>query len=273
MRGNKCKTLVVALSLLALLVSLAGLAAEDLLEDIVNRGYIDAATILAAPPFAYRDKEGEPAGFEVELAYLLGEKLGVEVKLHDYDAAGCIPALLSGRVDIIASRFSNTFPRATKVVFCHPWFVTGTYVGTSKDSPSNDIRDLNQEGVKIGCVEASVAVDAVEARLPKAKIITYPLDIDLVEATRTGRVDAFANDELIVLAQVMEHSDELKMLPQNLQPDQYAYMVRADSESIHLKEFVHMFFMKIMMSGEYGALYEKWIGNPWTPTWDLHPGM
>jgi polar amino acid transport system substrate-binding protein len=272
MRSFIQKTLLLTMTLVILIGGL-GLAANDLLEDIVNRGYIDAATILAAPPFAYRDKDGNPAGFEVELAYLLGEKLGVEVRLHDYDAAGCIPALLSGRVDIIASRFSNTFPRATKIVFCHPWFVTGTYLGTCKEAPFETIADLNKESVKIGCVEASVAVDAVRARLPKTQIITYPLDIDLVEATRTGRIDAFANDELIVLSQVSAYTDELKMVPQNLQPDQYAYMVRADMDSIHLKEFVNMFFMKIMMSGEYASLYEKWIGNPWTATWELHPGM
>jgi len=258
---------------LLVVVSFLGFSAGDLLEQILNRGYIDAATILAAPPFAFRDKAGNPAGFEVELAYLLGEKLGVEVKLHDYDAAGCIPALLSDRVDIIASRYSNTFSRATKVVFCHPWFVTGTFVACKTAALFESAFDLNQEGVKIACVESSVAVDAVKAALPKATIVTYPLDIDIVEATRTGRVDAYANDELIVLAQVGQYPGELKMLRDNLQPDQYAYMVRADAESIHLKEFVDLFFMKIMLDGEYNELYEKWIGKPWEANWGLNPGM
>lgn len=134
MRRPMSRVIAVILMLLVL-VSCAGLAAGDVLKDIVNRGYIDTATILAAPPFAYRDKEGNPAGFEIELALLFGEKLGVEVKFHDYDCAGCIPALLSGRVDIVASRFSNTFPRATQIVFCSPWFVTGTFIGCRKDAP------------------------------------------------------------------------------------------------------------------------------------------
>jgi ABC-type amino acid transport substrate-binding protein len=248
-------------------------AKGDLLEEIVNTGSMNIATILAAPPFAFRDKQGEPAGFEIDMVNLLGQKLGVEIKVHDYDPAGCIPALLTGKVDVVASRYSNTFPRATKIVFTHPWFVTGTYAGSKIDAPYESAFDLNQEGIKIGAVEASVAVDAVKARLPKAKIVTSPLDIDLVEAVRTGRVDAFANDELIVLSQVKAHPKELKFLSGNLQPDQYAYMARADVESIHLKEFLNMFFMKIMVSGGYAVIYEKWIGKPWKPSGELHPGM
>lgn len=266
-------TLVIVMFVFAFFPARRADANGNVLEEIVNRGYMNIATILAAPPFAFRDKQGNPAGFEIDMVNLLGEKLGVEIKIHDYDAAGCIPALLSGKVDVVASRFSNTFPRATKIVFTHPWFVTGTYVGCKIDAPYKSAFDLNQEGIKIGAVEASVAVDAVKSRLPKAEILTYPLDIDLVEAVRTSRVDAFANDELIVLAQVKAHPEDLKMFPDNLQPDQYAYMVRSDIESIHLKEFLNLFFMKIMASGEYSIIYEKWIGKPWEPSWELHPGM
>jgi polar amino acid transport system substrate-binding protein len=248
-------------------------AKGDVLEEIVSRGSMNIATILSAPPFAFRDKQGKPAGFEIDLVKLLGEKLEVEIKIHDYDPAGCIPALLTRKVDVVASRYSNTYPRATKIVFTHPWFITGTYIGCKIDAPYESAFDLNQKGIKIACCEACVSIDAVEARLPKAKVVTYPSDIDLVEAVRTGRADAFANDELIVLSQVKAHPGELKSLSGNLQPDQYAYMVRADVESIHLKEFLNMFFMKIMVSGEYAVIYEKWIGKPWKPSWELHPGM
>lgn len=271
------RKLMVCLAVLSLMMSIVcvqstpAIAERDLLEEIINKGYMEIATILAAPPFAFRDKEGNPAGFEVDMLKLLEKKLGVEVKINDYSCAGCIPALLSKRVDLIATRFSTTLARATKVVFVHPWFYTGGYACCRKDAPFQTGWDLNQEGITIGAVEASVGVDAAKISCPKAKIITFPLDIDVIEALRIERIDAAINDELIIDAQVKAYPDELRFLPGNLKPDTYAYMVRADLESIHLREWLDLFFAKIMRSGEYAEMYEKWIGKPWEPTWELHP--
>ena len=266
---NKVRMGLVGVFLLLLIGSIAVSAfAGDLLETIKDRGYIVCGTTLAAPPFAYRDNEGNPAGFEIDLMNLLGEYMGVKVKVEDMAWAGLIPALLSGRIDVIASRMSATMERATKVVFSHPWFYTGTYAFARVDEGFKTWEDANKKGVKVGAIAGAIGATVAREKMPKADLVTYELDGDQLAALLSGRVDVAVNDELVGLMWTKTHSNIVE-LQGNMQPDVYAYAVRPDC--FHLVRWLDLFFATIMRNGQYAKLYEKWLGKPWEPSWGLHP--
>lgn len=72
------------------------------------------------PPFDFRDKEGNIVGFDIDVAHLLGKKLGKEVVLKDMEFDALILALKQGKIDLIISGMNITPPRR-KEIFMVPY--------------------------------------------------------------------------------------------------------------------------------------------------------
>lgn len=70
---------------------------------------------LAYPPFETTDENGDPAGISVEMAYALGEYLDRPVRIENMAWSGLIPALTTGKIDIILSSMTITEERAMAI--------------------------------------------------------------------------------------------------------------------------------------------------------------
>ena len=95
----KIKKLVVVFWALALTVGIVGTASSGTLDDIVKRGELRVAVQSGAAPYAFVDKNGNHAGSMVDFAREMAKRMGVELKILDFDWDGLIPALLSGKAD------------------------------------------------------------------------------------------------------------------------------------------------------------------------------
>ena len=76
-------------------------------------------------PFRVFGHAGQPDGFDVDLAKLAAQELGVPVEIKDMEFSGLIPALQGGKVDMIISGMSRTPERAKTVSFTQPYFEAG----------------------------------------------------------------------------------------------------------------------------------------------------
>ena len=96
------KTRILAV-VLALTMVMAGTAMANTLADIVKRGELRVAVQSGAAPYAFVDKNGEHTGSMVDFARDMADRMGVKLKILDFDWDGLIPALLSGKADILAA--------------------------------------------------------------------------------------------------------------------------------------------------------------------------
>ena len=104
-------TLVAAL---ALVLALGGVAfAEKTYINGIDANY---------PPFAYVDKSGKPAGFDVESMDWIAKKKGFKVTHQPMDWDGIIPNLLAKKIDMVCSGMSITEERRQKVNFSNPYW-------------------------------------------------------------------------------------------------------------------------------------------------------
>ena len=95
------------------------------LSQIIKRNKLIVGMEVSFFPFEYANEKGEPIGFEVDIAQLAAKELGVEIEIKDMEFAGLIPALQSGKIDMIISGMTRTLTRAKSVSFTQPYFVTG----------------------------------------------------------------------------------------------------------------------------------------------------
>ncbi|HHV63383.1 MAG TPA: amino acid ABC transporter substrate-binding protein [Firmicutes bacterium] len=252
---------VIALLMTCILGSSSLAADQDLLNKIMTRGKLVVGVSLTSPIVAFKEPDGTPAGFTVDLAKLIAKELGVKIEFQDYEWQGLIPALLTGKVDIITAQMSATLERATKVTFTQPWLYTGTCAVVRRDSPYKHWRDLNKSGIAIGANAGSVGAAVVKEFLPKATLVTFPTDADFLAALKAKRVEAVMTDQLIGVAYGKEPG--LRLINKIIKPDFYAFTLRP--EDVHMWQWLNLFFDVIKADGRYAAIYKKWMGEDWKP--------
>ncbi len=73
------------------------------------------------PPFEY--KEGQDfRGFDIEIAQIIAEKLGLELQIQDMEFDSLIPSLTSKKIDMAISAITITEERKQQVDFSESYY-------------------------------------------------------------------------------------------------------------------------------------------------------
>ncbi|NLC71995.1 MAG: amino acid ABC transporter substrate-binding protein [Desulfuromonadaceae bacterium] len=150
------------------------------------------------PPFAYVDKTGKPAGFDVDAIDWIAEKLGFKVKHQPMDWDGIIPNLNAKKIDFIASGMSITPEREKVVNFSIPYYDIKQVFVAKKDSglTVNDILTKKMKlGVQRGTTEAEWLKTEAEKQGWNFTLTYYDSAPLAVEDVVNGRIAAAAMDD------------------------------------------------------------------------------
>lgn len=148
-----------------------GGAAPDLWDQAQQTNVLRVAMVLQFPPQFYRDPATrEPAGYDVEMLKMLARDLGVELKIEDMDFTGTVPALLAGRVDIIANGLVNTPERAKTIQFSEPYVPYELVLMVQKGSKLGTYDALNRKGRIVAVLLGSTSEALAKQLFPKAEI-------------------------------------------------------------------------------------------------------
>ena len=115
---------------IVLTLCLTGISFAGTLSEIVKRGELRVAVQSGAAPYAFVDKNGVHTGSMIDFAQGMADAMGVKLTVLDFDWDGLIPALLSGKADILAADMTPTLKRALKISFVDPWMYVQTCVFT-----------------------------------------------------------------------------------------------------------------------------------------------
>jgi polar amino acid transport system substrate-binding protein len=257
----KIKGLVAVCCVLALTAATAGTASAGTLADIVKRGELRVAVQSGAAPYAFVDKNGDYTGSMVDFAREMAKRMDVKLKILDFDWDGLIPALLSGKADILAADMTPTLKRALKITFCDPWYYVQACVFTKTGASYQVPEDVNKPDITVGVLLGSTGENIAKKYLPKAQIKTYKgSGRMIVQALLAGHVDAGVNDDLAVLTALPDFPpNSVRLLDQRLGTgkDPLAFAVR--QESVNLWQWVNLFFATIHADGTYDANVKYWM--------------
>ena len=80
-------------------------AGKDLLDQIQARGSITVAMEGTWAPWTYHDENDELVGYDVEVAKLIANELGVDVNFVEGEWDGLLAGLDDGRYDIMVNGY------------------------------------------------------------------------------------------------------------------------------------------------------------------------
>ena len=257
----KMKRSWIVLFALALTIAMVGSASAGTLTDIVKRGELRVAVQSGAAPYAFVDKNGEHTGSMVEFCKDMAKRMGVKLKVLDFDWDGLIPALLSGKADILAADMTPTLKRALKISFTDPWYFVQPCVFTKTGATYKKHEEVNNPDVTVGVLLGSTGETIAKKFLPKAKIKTYKGGGRMIiQALLAGHVDAGVNDDLAVLTVLPDFPpNSVRLLDKRLGKgkDPLAFAVRHDS--VNLWQWVNLYFKTIREDGTYDANVKYWM--------------
>ncbi len=247
---------------LALLVAAHGHAGT--LEAAKARGTLVVGVREDFPPLGYLDADGKHAGFEVDLArYLARQLLGDEGKLRlvPVVAGSRLTALLSGSADMLIAAVTATEDRASVFALSEPYFVSGTLLLVPRNSSIRDFGDL--PGKRVAVLEGTIQEGAWEP-VVREPVVRGVIRVQLrnvaaaVAALRAGRVDAFAEDDILVLALAKQNPD-LAAVGKPFRPHPYAIaMHKGDPD---LLAWVNDQLRKAKADGTYDTLWNRYFGE------------
>jgi polar amino acid transport system substrate-binding protein len=220
MRSSKTRALTVVLTVLALVLAgsaMAGkiqqeLVKESTVEQIMKRGTLRVG-MSTFVPWAMKDKTGKLIGFEIDVASRLAEDMGVKVEFVPTKWAGIIPALLTGKFDVIIGGMSVRPDRNLKVNFSIPYDFAGqSLVANQKIAAGfTSLEDFNRPEVVISARLGSTAADAANRFMPKAKKRFFDDEAQVIQEVVNGKAHGAVASAPLPAFQAIKYSDKLFM--------------------------------------------------------------
>jgi polar amino acid transport system substrate-binding protein len=214
-----------------------------------------------AAPYAFVDKNGEHTGSMIDFTKGMADSMGVKLKILDFDWDGLIPALLSGKADILAADMTPTLKRALKISFTDPWIYVQPCIFTKTGASYQTLEDVNKPDVTVGVLLGSTGETIAKKFLSKARIKSYKGGGRMiVQALIAGHVDAGVNDDLAVLTVLPDFPpNSIRLLDKRLGQgkDPLAFAVR--HESVNLWQWINLYFKTIRSNGAYDKNISYWM--------------
>lgn len=183
---------------LAFLLLLSALPAMAEAPKTLQPGKLIVGIELAYPPFETKDEMGNPQGISPDFARDLAESLNLEVVIENIAWDGLIPALITGKVDMVVSSMTITEPRREQVDFSIPYANAYLALLTNTASGITSVEDLNQPGRKVAVKIGSTGYYYAQKNLGQAEILSFPDESACVTEVVQGKADAFIYDQLTI---------------------------------------------------------------------------
>ncbi|BES64164.1 transporter substrate-binding domain-containing protein [Gottschalkiaceae bacterium SANA] len=216
---------------------------------------------LAYPPFETTDPEGNPMGISVDLAYALGEYLDRPVRIENTAWGGLIPALQSGKIDMVLSSMTIRPDRLEQIDFSDPYADAYLALLINQDSPVQLAEDLNHAdrilAVKNGTTGHLVAMDL----FPKATINAFDNENACVLEVSQGKADAFIYDQLTIYKNWKLNETTTRPLLEPFQdtPEQWGIGIKKGNDE--LKNQINAFLRDFKSSGGFSKLQETHLSE------------
>lgn len=201
-------------ALVVLGIGLTGAVAADsqesVVEQVIQRGVLRVG-MSTFVPWAMKDKTGKLIGFEIDVATRLAEDMGVKVEFVPTKWSGIIPALLTGKFDVIIGGMGILPSRNLKVNFTDPYDFTGMSMVASQKMAAGmtSLDAFNNPEVIIAARLGSTAVTAAKKHLPKAELRMFDDEAQAYQEVINGRVHAVVGSAPTPAFQALKYPDRL----------------------------------------------------------------
>jgi ABC-type amino acid transport substrate-binding protein len=240
-------------------------AAADILpgstmEKIKQRGELIVGGSLDAPLLSQQNPTtGEVEGFDADMGkalakYIIGEP---KVKIVNSASETREALLANGTVDVVFQTYTITPERAEQVAFAGPYYTSGLTIAVKKGT-TGITKPEDLDGKKVLAGANTPAIPAIEKLAPKAEIITFGTDPELMQALKQDRGVAYVQDETLLIANAQK-DPSIEIVTKPFTSDPYGIGLKHGDEQF--KTFVNDWLKKTQDAGLWQQIWKNSIGT------------
>jgi polar amino acid transport system substrate-binding protein len=241
------------------------LAKKSTLEQIMKRGELRVGFESGYVPFEMTNKKGEFIGFDMDFGRRLAKSMGVKFVPINTAWDGIIPALMTGKFDIIMGGMTITQERNLKVNFAEPYIVVGQTILLNKKLKDRVIsyKDLNNPKYIVTSRMGTTGEQAIKNYIPKATYKGFESEAEAGLEVINGKADALVYDlPFCGFLYGSQGKDKTIFLSDPFTYEPLAWAInKGDPDFLN---YLNNFLRQTKGDGFYDRMYKKWItGTKW----------
>uniref|UniRef100_UPI0008F95562 transporter substrate-binding domain-containing protein n=1 Tax=Paenarthrobacter ureafaciens TaxID=37931 RepID=UPI0008F95562 len=227
-------------------------------------GTLDVAIDLTGPPARLTDSSGKPAGFDVDFANLLAEKLGVKANVANTPFAQIIPGLAAKRYDLTINNMSRTPEREAQLDMVEYMKGSGGIA-----FPAGNPKKVNQTpeslcGLRLGVLSGSFQEQTTVPEINKAcaaagkeaaKPTSYGTSNEAILALGSRRTDAWLGNGTIA---AYAAAQQPAIFESTTLKNTWSHDNLGLPKGSELTPIVANAFQELMDEGSYKKVLDKW---------------
>jgi diguanylate cyclase (GGDEF)-like protein/PAS domain S-box-containing protein len=209
------------------------------------------------PPYSFVDKNGEPAGFNIDLIKAVANAAGYDLEIHLDEWSKVREALEAGELDLISGMvFSEEREKIYSFSLKHSVNIGDVF--SLRENKISSIEDLRGKTIVVQRADIVAEYMAGRAEELELRLIEVSSAKEAVQAVSSGEYEFTALMKLPGLYAIDEY-DYFNVVENNLSlvANDYGMAVLKGNEELLMK--LNSGLQIIKTTGEYDEIYDKWI--------------
>src|SRR5690349_7252330 len=180
-------------------------AAGSTMQKLHDAKKIKVGTKFDQPGFGLKGLDGKPAGFDVEIAKIIANELGLkndQIEFSEAPSAVREQVIEQGTVDIVVATYTINDTRKQRISFAGPYYEAGqTIMVRNNESAITGPDSFKTTDKKVCSVTNSTPANNIKKYLkdPVAQLVLFDTYQKCVDALTGNQVDAVTTDNVILL--------------------------------------------------------------------------
>jgi glutamate transport system substrate-binding protein len=231
------------------------------MAELQSQGRITIGTKFDQPLFGLENLDGEPEGFDVEVAKLIAGRLGISpdnIEWVETVSANREPFLQQGQVDMVVATYTINEKRDEVIDFAGPYFQAGQDILVASGNPEGIEGPDDLDGKTVCSVSGSTPAGYMEDNHPDAELVLFDVYDRCIDALKNGQVVAVTTDN-VILAGYASEDDSLELLSNPFTEEPYGIGIPEGQEDFC--EWINETLSDLEESGELQDAFDRTAGQ------------
>ena len=217
-------------------------------------------------PMGFEEKNGQYAGFDIDLAQAVSEKLGIQIKFQPIDWDMKETELQNGTIDAIWNGYTATDERKEKVAFTIPYMENQQVLVSKKSQNIHSIQDmtdkvLGAQAGSSGYLNFERQPELLKSRVKDQKANQYQSFNEALIDLKNDRIDALLIDRVYANYYLQSEGilNDYNLFSAGFESEAFAVGVRPADKT--LLAALNQALVSLYQEGKFQEISQKWFGE------------
>ena len=217
-------------------------------------------------PMGFEEKNGQYAGFDIDLAQAVSEKLGIQIKFQPIDWDMKETELQNGTIDAIWNGYTATDERKEKVAFTIPYMENQQVLVSKKSQNIQSVKDMSKKvlGAQAGSsgyLDFEEQPDLLKSLVKDQKANQYQSFNEALIDLKNNRIDALLIDRVYANYYLQSEGilSDYNVFSAGFESEAFAVGVRPADKT--LLDALNQVLVALYKEGKFQEISKKWFGE------------